>query len=173
MNCHFQTPCISPPSATQCPGHISFPYHAVFGGTLEVSHLQMSLMHSETKVHPFWKWIISPGSYFFFLSFLLLLWCYYEIQNESQRQAWNLRNITVTVCHLSQCSWTWAKSSWYVCMVNFILRINVSNCHNQFYSNIIYMETLGRLWKSDQVNLWPSEVWTEYLPNTSLVHYQC
>lgn len=53
MNCHFQIPCISPPSATLCPGHISFPYHAVFGGTLEVSHLQMSLMHSETNVHPF------------------------------------------------------------------------------------------------------------------------
>ena len=37
------------------------------------------------------------------------------------------------------------KSSWCVCMANFILRINVGNCHNQFYCNIIYMQTLGRL----------------------------
>lgn len=170
MNCHFQTPCISPPSATQCPGHISFPYHAVFGGTLEVSHLQMSLMHSETNVHPFWKWIIILCSYLLFFPASILLWCYYEIQNENHRQVWNQRNIMVAVCHLSQCSWTRENSSWYVCMVNFILRISVSNCWNQFYCNI-YMEILGRLWKSNQDNLWPSEVWTEYLPNTSLIHY--
>jgi len=79
----------------------------------------------------------------------------------------------ITVCHLSQYSWTQAKSSRYVCMVNFILRINANNCHNKFYCNIINMETLGRLWKSNQDNLWPAEVWTEYLQNTSLVHYQC
>jgi hypothetical protein len=53
MSYHFQTSCFSLPLTTLCPEHISFPYHAVFGGILEVSRLQMSLRHSETNVHPF------------------------------------------------------------------------------------------------------------------------
>jgi hypothetical protein len=58
----------------------------VFGGILEVSRLQMSLRHSETNVHPFWKWISSLCSYFMFFNLSLLSWCYYEIWSESHTQ---------------------------------------------------------------------------------------
>ena len=60
---------------------------------------------------------------------------------KSHRWVWNLKNINVTVCQLSQCSWTRAKSPQYVCRVHFILGINVSICHNQFNCNNICMET--------------------------------